>query len=921
MRVQLLGAFAIWNGSQKVDKFETRKVAQLAAILAAEPGRSWDRDHLCEILWPGEDAEFARPRMRQALASLRKSLASIAIDPDEFLDQDRVSVALRADTDLETARRHLGNGRPDECFEIVGEFVPGFTGEWFDQRRLGIKSDFERALGRWVEEESPAQIERMPAIAEGMVASDPLNEPLVRAAMRAHLRFGDPSRARSIFEEFQERLKRELSLSPSPETLALVSEIRRPADRVVIAPKESTKEAPLPKSNVRRPLGPIFGRLEDLATLDDLAADESVRLVSLTGPGGIGKTSLSSEWAWRAKNSFEGIWNLELAAEDRADRILSVIVETLGISRRGAASELDLIEDCLGENRVALVLDNLEQFGAEAADPVLHLLQRCPELFLVVTTRHRLGLSFETELRLEPLPAANSVELFAARARQCSPKIGDLDPDLLREVCERLDGLPLAICLAASRMDVMTLGQIEAQIQDRFRILETKQADVPDRHRRLWTSIEWSYDQLPDYKRAFRDLGVFRGGWTAEAAGKVLAIDDIEGVLQHFVQRSLIVEESRDEVIRFGMLETLREFALEVASSEEREATRAKHAAFYREMARALTDKLPTGEFTLAAAAIEADYENIRATFEYLMSIKSDEALGLADEMGGFFYPRQQFHEGLAWSNQALAAVPDGDATRTGECLVTKANFCQRLARFEEGRQCLLQAKALFEQTGNMRMIGHALNSLASNQVYTRQWSQAVAAYRESMAHSAQVGDSRMLAAAQANCAHALIMMGSYDEAEELVMRALAYNESVGNKNWHSNNLQTLANLWLGRGDYERARAYLSESCAMLEEMSIDPARGGRHVLTAEIMLRQGAIDEGLGFLKNSFEASVKSGELMGISEHARIGALYAQNQGDSEAASRFDELCNTLSMGDPDRPYRATQDLVQETSRLIGQL
>lgn len=921
MRVQLLGAFAIWNGSQKVDKFETRKVAQLAAILAAEPGRSWDRDHLCEILWPGEDAEFARPRLRQALASLRKSLASIGVDADEFMAQDRVSVALRTDTDLETARRHLGNGRPDACFELVAEFVPGFTGEWFDQRRLGIKSEFERALGRWVEEESPVQAELMPAIATGMLASDPLNEPLVRAAMRANLRFGDASRARALFEEFQERLKRELSLSPAPETLAMVTETRRPADRARIAPNRAVDEVSLPKSNVRRPLGPMFGRQDDLAALDALSQDGSVRLVSITGPGGIGKTRLSAEWAWRSKSNFEGIWNLELAAEDRADRILSVIVETLGISRRGAASELDLIEDCLGENRVALVLDNLEQFGAEAAEPVLQLLQRCPELFVVVTTRHRLGLSFETELRLEPLPAENSVELFAARARQCSPKIGELDPTVLREVCERLDGLPLAICLAASRMDVMTLGQIETQIQDRFRILETKQADVPDRHRRLWTSIEWSYDQLPDYKRAFRDLGVFRGGWTAESAAAVLGVDDIESVLQHFVQRSLIVEESRDEVVRFGMLETLREFALEVASREEREATRAKHAAFFREMARVLTDKLPTGEFTAAAAAIEADFENIRAAFEYLMSIRSDEALGLADEMGGYFYPRQQFHEGLAWSSQALAAVPQGDATRTGECLVTKANFCQRLARFEDGRQCLLQAKALFERTGNMRMLGHALNSLASNQVYSRQWSQAVTAYQEGMAHSAQVGDLRMLAAAQANCAHALIMMGSFDEAEELVMQALAYNESVGNKNWHSNNLQTLANLWLGRGEYERARAYLSESCAMLEEMSIDPARGGRYVLTAEIMLRQGAVVEGLGFLKNSFDASVKSGELMGISEHARIGALYAQSQGDSLTAGRLDALCTTLSESDPDRPYRATQDLVQETSRLIGQL
>ncbi len=921
MRVQLLGAFAIWNGSQKVDKFETRKVAQLAAILAAEPGRSWDRDHLCEILWPGEDPEFARPRMRQALASLRKSLASIKIEPDEFMDQDRVSVALRAETDLETARRHLGNARPDECFEIVGEFVPGFTGEWFDQRRLGIKADFERALGRWVEEESPAQVERMPSIAEGMVASDPLNEPLVRAAMRAHLRFGDPSRARSIFEEFQERLKRELSLSPSPETLALVSEIRRPADRDAIAPKISAAETPLPKSNVRRPLGPMFGRLADLAALDALAEDESARLVSITGPGGIGKTRLSAEWAWRAKSSFEGIWNLELAAEDRADRILSVIVETLGISRRGAASELDLIEDCLGENRVALVLDNLEQFGAEAAEPVHQLLQRCPELFIVVTTRHRLGLSFETELRLEPLPAENSVELFAARARQCSPKIGDLDPELVREVCERLDGLPLAICLAASRMDVMTLGQIEMQIQDRFRILETKQADVPDRHRRLWTSIEWSYDQLPDFKRAFRDLGVFRGGWTGEAAGKVLAIDDIDSALQHFVQRSLIVEESRDEVIRFGMLETLREFALEVAGDDERDETRAKHAAYFLERAISLTEKLPTGEFTAAAAAIEADYDNIRAAFEYLAAIKSDDALRLADEMGAYWYPRQQFHEGLAWTAQALAAVEDGDPTRLGECLVTKANFCQRLARFEEGRQCLLQAKGLFERTNNTRMVGHALNSLGSNHVYTRQWEQAVEAYRESMKYTAEVGDARMLAAAQANCSHALIQLGEFDAAEEMVMLALVYNESVGDKNWHSYNLQTLANLWLGRGDFERARAYLSDSCAMLAELSIDPARGGRHVLLAEIMLKQGAVEEGFGFLKSSFEASVKSGELMSISEHARIGSLYARERGDTAVSVRLEELCAVLSKADPDRPYRTTQELVLQASQLIGQL
>jgi predicted ATPase len=404
-------------------------------------------------------------------------------------------------------------------------------------------------------------------------------------------------------------------------------------------PLRSLSQARLPGG-----LEPLIGRKRELGELLRLLGRERVRLVTITGPGGIGKTSLAAAAAGELVESFQdGAALVELAAVREPLRVLPTIAEQLGAEKDAAAH--------IGEHELLLVLDNLEQVVASAGD-LARLMSACPNLSVIATSREPLRIAGEREFPLKPLAEAPAVELFRRRAEAVLPGF-TAEYGHLAEICRRLDSLPLAIELAAARVKVLPPEELLPRLERRLPMLTASRRDLPERHQTLRATIEWSYDLCSaDEQQLFARLAVFTGGFTLDAAETVCgaALDTLASLLD----KSLI----RRDGYRFSMLETIREFAVErLEGSSEAEKLLRRHAEYFAQLAEATeTDHLGPEQATLRER-FRTEWDNVRAALDWsVTSGESELGLRLAGSLTTIWLDRNLAVEGQRW----LTALLDG---------------------------------------------------------------------------------------------------------------------------------------------------------------------------------------------------------------------------------------------------------------------
>jgi predicted ATPase len=417
--------------------------------------------------------------------------------------------------------------------------------------------------------------------------------------------------------------------------------------------------------------------------VDDVAAVVALvrggaRLVTLTGPGGMGKTRLALAVASELEGGFaDGAAFVELAPVADAALVLPTIAAALGVNELSGQS----VERLLGARRMLLVLDNLEHLLA-AATEVAAVLEAGPAIVVLTTSRAPLRLTAERVLPVSPLPRHDAVALFVERAQSAAaPEIAEL--------CGKLDGLPLAIELAAARASVLSPAAILARLENRLSLLTSSMRDVPDRQRTLRAAIEWSCDLLDDdASRLFARLSVFAGGFTLEAA-EALCGDDVIDALAALVDHSLLHREGE----RFWMLETIREYARELlAGSGEEDELRERHAVYFI----ALAEKAYTGRVeaeTRWADALEAELDNLRAALDVL---DDGRYLQLAGGLGWFFHLHSHLAEGAERLDKAFSA--DGDVRHRARALTGAGTIAGWLGRTSEARERLEAAIALWHE-------------------------------------------------------------------------------------------------------------------------------------------------------------------------------------------------------------------------------
>ncbi len=466
-------------------------------------------------------------------------------------------------------------------------------------------------------------------------------------------------------------------------------------------PSENDPELDTPgaasASRIPLPVASFVGREHELTAVPGLLDDEGTRLLTLTGPGGVGKTRLALEVARRIEADFvDGVRYVPLAATRGPGEVLPAVAQQIGASERSDRSLTDTLIEELGDCHLLLVLDNYEHLLSVPPLWLVPVLERCPRIKVLVTSRVPLGLPGERLYRVAPMPVPQrddldeashiaSVALFAQRAQAMRSEFV-LTPESIRsvsEICRRLDGLPLAIELAAARISVMPPREILARLDDWSKLLESRNRDAPQRHRSMRETVAWSHDLLDaGQQRAFRELSVFSGGFRIEAAVDVIG-KPAPAVVSTLVNASLIqVSTVSGNQARYTMLETIRDFGLEqLDASGDADTVRDRHANWCIALARSAEPVDPVVDTTWFDR-LEEERPNMVAALTWLeASGRFDDFARLLIGTRWLWYPAGRESEGLGWFDRLLQRQPTMDGATRADTLCWRGHLAQMLKR------------------------------------------------------------------------------------------------------------------------------------------------------------------------------------------------------------------------------------------------
>ncbi|MER6214036.1 BTAD domain-containing putative transcriptional regulator [Streptomyces sp. NPDC001674] len=693
MRYAILGsAQAVRDDGTPVAVGGARLRALLTA-LALRPGRTVPAGLLVAEVWDGDPPADAPAALQALVARLRRALGHEAVRSGEG---GYGLAAQREDVDLYRfeglVRSAAATEDPARAAALYDEALALWRGpalaslpdpaaesaRWEAVRMEARRGRLGAALAAGQAEEA------LPELTE-LCARHPLDESLQSLRIRALRAAGRPAEALAAYETVRRDLSTRLGTDPGPALRALHTELL--TDDLTDDPAPPTPRpapaapAPVP-GNLRARLTTFVGREEDIRVIgDDLSR---ARLVTLLGPGGAGKTRLSQEAAEAhpAGEWPDGVWLVELAPVDDPEDVAEAALAALGAREtklRGAAAEelraltdrtgdrpLDLLAEHCSRRRLLLLLDNCEHVIGAAAELAERILTRCPGVRILATSREPLGVPGEFLRPVEPLPDPVALRLLDDRGAAARPgfRVAD-DPGAAAEICRRLDGLPLAIELAAARLRLLTLRQIADRLDDRFRLLTGGARTVLPRQQTLRAVVDWSWDLLDAPERAvLRRLSVFAGGCDLEAAEAVCADGsglDVADVMAALVDKSLVVAAPGPAGgMRYRLLETVGEYAAERLDETDRDETEQRHLVHYRELARTTEPRLRGHGQRAAADRIATEYENLRTALRRAVATRDvGEVLCLVHALTWYWHMQDLRAETRHWTEAAAALGPD----------------------------------------------------------------------------------------------------------------------------------------------------------------------------------------------------------------------------------------------------------------------
>ena len=665
-------------------------------------------------------------------------------------------------------------------------------------------------------------------------------------------------------------------------------------------------------SNLPMQLTSLVGRDRETAVACTLLQRPGVRLLTLTGTGGVGKTRLGLQMAHELSGSFaNGICFVSLAPLSDPDLVMPAIAQALGLAEKVDQAPLEQIKLYLQNKHLLLLLDNFEQV-AEAAASLVELLQTCPYLKALVTSRALLPVRGAYEFFVLPLALPDlkhlpdsgvlsqneAVALFVQRAQAIKTdfELNDINARFIAQMCVQLDGLPLAIELAAARIRLFSPQKLLARLEHRLQVLTGGADDLPERQQTLHNTLQWSYDLLhADEQRLFRRLSLFVGGCTLEAIEEVArTLGDrttqvLDGVTSLLNNHLLYQREQSDSESRLMMLETIREYGLEIlAGSGEMEEAQQVHVAYYLMLAETSELELRSGQQQESLERLKREYENLRAALKWTQDNRKVElGLRLAGALGLFWYMRGYLSEGRAWLEELLAQDSENVETPPAAAFTphvsadvrAKALNSAGMLVAEQGdyrRAALLveESMALFQELGDKRGRAAALNIRGIVAKYQGDYERAVALHEECLILRRELDDKRGVAVALNNLGAIAQEQGNYRRALELGEESLAIKRELGNKYAIAQSIVNLGDAARKQGDATRALLLAEESLQIFREL--EDTRGIALALNnlGEVKRDQGNYAQAAEALETSLALYRELGNKWGT-------ALALSNQGD----------------------------------------
>ncbi|MDQ3930505.1 MAG: tetratricopeptide repeat protein, partial [Chloroflexota bacterium] len=650
-----------------------------------------------------------------------------------------------------------------------------------------------------------------------------------------------------------------------------------------LAPKSATTDT-RPASGLPVQLTALIGREEEVDSISARLLDEDVRLLTLLGPPGIGKTRLAIEVAWELQHSFrDGVYFVGLAPISDPALVIATIAQALGLREAGGQTFALVLTNYLRDKQTLLVLDTFEQV-IEAAPQVVELLTTCPGLKVLVTSREALHVRGERQFPVQPLempppgsrlPASElltypAVQLFMERAQAVKPQfeLSGENAVAVTSICARLDGLPLALELAAARIKLFPAHEIASRLDRSLPLLTGGARDLPVRQQTLRGAIQWSYDLLDaEEKELFARLGVFVGGCDLSGIEAIFQgpegevgpdIVDLLTQVESLLDKNLIQQvkshAGQGDEPRFSMLEMIRQYALERLTESGLEAqVRAAHADYYRKLAETAEPELKGAGQAAWLDRLEAEHDNLRAAMSWFAE-RGDVQCGL--QMSGmlwrFWYVRGYFTEGRKWLSQFLS-MPGGKERNSA------------------------RAKAL-----------NGAGNLAYNQA---DYPTAQALHEESMSISKELGDKLNFAASLNNIGIILRRRGEYARARQMFEEAIETNREIANPHWQAINLNNLGNVLFDQGDYVSARAYQEESLGIFTALGDEWGIAMSSNDLGRIVFDQGDYATARILYERSLAMQRKMGDRRGIASSLLALGLVAHHQSDYPRARELYDL------------------------------
>ena len=857
---RILGPFEVRTDGELL-AIPARKHRALLAMLLLNANEVVARERLIDALWEDNPPATAANTVQVHVSQLRKVFEGAGVDATGLLVTRPPGYVLRLEAEQVDAQRFerllreataaRGRGANGEAAVLLAEALALWRGpaladlasEEFARPEIArleelrlqavedrIASDLE--LGRHVEAVGEL---------EALVALNPLRERLRMLLMLALYRSGRQADALAAYREARSMLRDELGIEPGHELRALEQAILRQDSAIDVRSPPTRAGSRLPTF-----LASFVGRERELEDVVVLIGDDDIRLLTLTGLGGIGKTRLAVAAASRVESEFEdGAVYVPLATIHDAELVAATMTQTL-LPGESGTSPAEALEAYLRERRLLLVVDNFEQV-LEAAPLLARLLTVAPGLKLLVTSRARLQLSGEHEYAVPTLPVGDAVALFTDRARAVDPQfeLSETNADAAVELCARLEGLPLAIELAAARTKLMAPASLLDRLGSRLDLLAANKRDVPERHRALRTTLDWSYELLTSkQQRLFARLGVFVGGCSLQAAeavfgaGEPSVLDDFSAV----VDESLVRREATEP--RFTMLETVRDYALERlrALGEEEEARR-RHAEYFL----AFAETSRSGEQASWLAQLELEHDNLRAaqTFAHQRG-DADMSLRFCVALWRFWQLHGHLDEGRRRLELGLDANPDSDPR--------------------------LRARAL-----------NGAGVLAGEQ---GDFEAAAAFFEPALALARELDDHHRIAGVLANLGNLALFSGDFDEARRLYEQSLDHGALVGDTAIETIALENLGLVALDRGDLDEAVKRLEQSATIAAQNADDRARSSSTRALAAVLIELGELERARELIAEGLVLARRLGELNGLAHCFDTFAGLAVNDGDPEGAA-----------------------------------